>query len=114
MPVKLALESLPIDGQCEVWAGADKTVGGGENCGGEGNGIAHGAPDPDVQFSDQGDVNERRPRDASRDSAGSGLHSGKLMMGDEVVRPLFRRLYCNRSYGNAIEPHYKFLYIEEI
>jgi hypothetical protein len=61
MPVKVAFESLPVEGEGEVWAGGHQTVGRREKCGGERHGIAHRAADLGVKLSDQGDVNQRRP-----------------------------------------------------
>ncbi len=67
-----------------------------------------------VKLSNQSDVDESRPRDTPGHSASSGLHSREVVVREQVIGPFFRGPDCNRSYGNAIEPHYKFLFQQEL
>jgi hypothetical protein len=59
--LKIALESLAVEGQGEMCAGKYRIVGRGENFRGEGKGIAYRAPDPDMKLPSQGNPNQRGP-----------------------------------------------------
>jgi hypothetical protein len=112
-PVKVVLESLPGEGDGEMWAGCDHAIRSRENRRGERNGITDRATDSEVKLPRQRNVDQGWPRDTAGDSAGPGLNPGQLLMCDEVIGPFLRRVDRNRSHRNAIEAHLKFLFSEE-
>jgi hypothetical protein len=108
--VEVLLESLAIEADREVRAGCRRAAWSCEEGSGKRNGITHGTADSKVELTNQRDMNQRGPRDSSRHSTCPRLHPWQFVMGDEVVGPFLRRLDRNRSYSNAIESHYKFLF----
>ncbi|HEX7979818.1 MAG TPA: hypothetical protein VF461_14520 [Gemmatimonadaceae bacterium] len=100
--MKVVLETFPGEGEGEMRAGCDQALGGGQNYGGERDGIPYRAADSDVKLSRQRDMNQGWPRDTSGDSAGPGLNPLQLVVRNEIVGPLLRRINRNRSHRNAI------------
>jgi len=78
--VQIAFEPLAIEGDGKVGAGCHQAVGIGQERGSERNRIAYRAIYSSVKLPNEGDLYQRWPRNTTRHSAGSGLHSGKLIM----------------------------------